>query len=158
MAKIDSNKVPEVSEYETVQERGVYSANGYTFSVEPVYFKEETEYFFDVPLSLHLQESKSEITDKDLVEYFIALFQANNKAKDQESLGWFARVKLWLVKHTRKGYYSDCPGAIGMVKWIEKKVKHKGKNIRFYDLERKFKLSKLEVVRLYRYMETLSGF
>lgn len=148
----------EISAYEIVQERGHYTANGFTFEILPVYFEEEFDYYSDNPLSMLLQKQQEDIDDKNLSQYIIALFQVKSKDDVLASLGLFGRMKLKLVKLFSKNYhyYSDNPSAVGFVKWIEKKVKYKGKKIRFYDLERKYGLTKLEIAKMYRYMEELS--
>ncbi len=159
MNKVGEEK-QEFSSYETVQERGKYIVNGYTFEIEPVYFGEEEEYFTDNHLSAFLQNEKEEIKDKDLAQYIIALFQIKSEEEAKRSLRGLLRVKLWLAKLFKKDYryYSKSPKALGFIKWMEKKVKYKGRNIRFYDLERKYKLTKVEIAKMYRYMEDLSGF
>ncbi len=153
-------KKDEITEYETVQERGQFTANGYTFDIEPVYFGEEPEYFAENPLSLHLQEKGENLSDKDLATFIIALFQIKSKEEVKAELGFIGRIKLWLAKLTKKDYrfYSDSPGAVGLIKWMERKVKYKGRHIRFYDLERKYKLTKIEIAEMYRYIEDMSGF
>ncbi len=159
MGKV-SEEVNNISPYETVQERGKYTANGYTFEIEPVYFGEEEEYFSDNHLSAFLQNSKEDIQDKDLAQYIIALFQIKGEEEAKKDLRVLGRVKLWLVKLFKKDYryYSENPKALGFIKWMERKVKYKGRHIRFYDLERKYKLTKIEIAKMYRYMEDLSGF
>lgn len=158
MEEIKKETGPEVSAYEVVQEKGHYTANGFTFEVQPVYFEEEYEYFSENPLSMLLQQQKEAVDDKDLAQYIVALFQVKSKEEVLNALGTFGRIKLRLVKLFKKDYhyYSDNPSAVGFIKWIEKKVKYKGKNIKFYDLERKYGLTKLEIARMYRYMEKLS--
>lgn len=158
MEEIKKEAELEVSAFEIVQERGQYTANGFTFEIKPVYFEEEAEYFSDNPLSMLLQQRKESVEDKDLAQYIVALFQVKSKEEVLAELGLFGKMKLKLVKLFRKNYhyYSDNPGAVGLIKWIEKKVKYKGKNIKFYDLERKYGLTKLEIAKMYRYMEELS--
>ena len=155
---MDKNIEP--TSYEVMQERGKFEANGYIFTIEPVYFGEEEEYWQDVQFLLHPE--KDDCTDRDLAKFGIMLFQMGgskgNNVKGQ--LGLFQRMILWLVKHTTKRYkyYSDNPSMVGAIKWIEKKVKYKGKHIRFYDLERKFGLSKSEIIKMFGYFEAMSGF
>ena len=160
----EKQSINEVGMYETIQERGSYYANGYKFEVEPIRFEEESSYFRDVPLSIYLQnpekEDREEITEQYLARLIASLFQSNSEEEVEASLGKYGRLKLWLVKLTSKRYkyYSDNPSVIGLIKWLERKVKYKHKHIRFYDLERKYKLTKREIAGLFLYMHNLSGF
>lgn len=146
---------------ETMLERGIFVANGYKFVVKPIYLGEESEYLSDVSYALypHTKDGQ-ELTDKDLSRYAIALFQLNPSDNENEQLGLFGKIKRWLVKAFSKDYrfYSYNPSILGLVKWIEKKVYYKGKRIKFYQLERKFGLSKSEIVKLFGYFQELSGF
>lgn len=138
-------------------ERGEFVANGYKFKVKPIYLGEESDYLDDVTYVLYpRRKDGEEITDKDLSIYAMGLFKADN----QQALGFFQKLKRWFVKtfiHNHE-YYSDNPNVVGLVKWIEKKVYYKNRPIHFYDLERKFGLSKAEIVKLLGYFQELSGF
>lgn len=141
-------------------ERGIFIANGYKFVVKPIYLGEETEYMLDVPYFIYPQpKDNEEITDKDLNRYAMMLFQKSKNPKNQK-IGLFERFKRWFAKTFKKNYeyYSDNPSVLGLVKWIERKVYYKGKNIKFYDLERKFGLTKSEIMELFGYFQDLSGF
>lgn len=145
---------------ETMLERGIFEANGYKFTVKPIFLGEETEYLSDVSYALYPRAKEGqEFTDKDLSRYAIALFK-NEKSEVEQDLGLFDRFKRWFAKTFKHNYeyYSDNPSVIGLVKWIERKVYYKGRNIKFYDLERKFGLNKSEIVKLFGYFQDLSGF
>lgn len=151
---------------DTILERGEIVLNGYKFTVKPVYFGEESEYLQDVPIPIYPQaKEKSEITDKDLSRFGIMLFIQDMENADgkklKKKLGLFQRIKRWWTKkfvHDYR-YYSDNPSILGLVKWIERKVYYKGHPIRFYDLERKFHLSKSEIVKLFGFFQdNVSGF
>ncbi len=45
-----------------------------------------------------------------------------------------------------------------MIKWLEKKVSYKGRKIKFYDLERKYGLNKLEIHQLMCKFMEISNF
>lgn len=146
----------------TMLERGIFEANGYKFTVKPVFLGEESEYIEDVGGAFYPRKKNGEeLTDKDMSHYAMALFQKTSGTNDrQEWLGLFGRFKRWFAKTFTKNYeyYSDNPSVLGLVKWIERKVYYKGKRIRFYDLERKFGLNKSEIVKLFVYFQDLSGF
>lgn len=150
------------SSLEVMSERGTFIANGYKFTVKPVYLGEESEYFDDVAYALYPKvKDEEEVKEKDLSHYAIMLFRKDNSVYEKtESLGLFGRFKRWFAKTFIKNYeyYSDNPGVLGLVKWIEKKVYYKGRPIRFYDLERKFGLTKSEIVELFKCFQDLSGF
>lgn len=147
---------------ETMLERGVFVANGYKFTVKPIYLGEETEYLSDVSYALYPRTKEGqEITDKDLSHYAMMLFRKENGINaEKERIGLFERFKRWFAKTFKHNYeyYSDNPSVLGLVKWIEKKVSYKGRSIKFYDLERKYGLTKSEIVKLFGYFQDLSGF
>ena len=158
-------KIPEPSKAEIMFERGHFTANGYTFTVEPVRLGEEEQYLSDVRFFLYPHDENGraveEPTEQELTRFAIALFMKKGaKKKAPSKPGLIPRVKLWLAKHIKKDYrlYADNPEIMGALKWIERKVKYKGKNIRFYDLERKYGLSKAEIINLFGYFEKMSGF
>ncbi len=147
---------------EIMLERGKFTANGYTFTVKPIYLGEEDEYKEDVKFALYPRTNeKKEYTDKELNQYAILLFSKNNGfSVSTAPTGLFGKLKLCLVKTFCKNYqyYSDNPAIVGVIKWIEKKVYYKNKRIKFYQLERKYGLSKAEIIKLFGYFEYLSGF
>lgn len=147
---------------ETMLERGTFEANGYKFTVKPIFLGEESEYLDDVAYALYPRAKEGEeITDKDLSHYAMMLFrEVPGKNDKHERIGLFERFKRWFAKTFIKNYeyYSDNPSVLGLVKWIERKVFYKGKRIRFYDLERKYGLTKSEIVKLFGYFQDLSGF
>lgn len=147
---------------ETMLERGIFEANGYKFTVKPIFLGEESEYLEDVAYALYPRAKEGEeLTDKDLSHYAMMLFRKSSDKNDKhERVGLFERFKRWLAKTFTKKYeyYSDNPSVLGLVKWIERKVYYKGKRVRFYDLERKYGLTKSEIVKLFGYFQDLSGF
>lgn len=147
---------------ETMLERGTFEANGYKFTVKPIFLGEEAEYLDDVAYALYPRAKEGEeITDKDLSHYAMMLFrEVNSKNNKHERVGLLERFKRWFAKTFIKNYeyYSDNPSVLGLVKWIERKVYYKNKRIKFYELERKFGLTKAEIVKLFGYFQDLSGF
>lgn len=156
---MEENKI---TDYETMTQRGTFVANGYKFTVKPVYLGEEMDYLADVsyPLYPRAKEDGEEPTDKELSVWAMMLFKQENKQDDRIKLGLFEKFKRWVAKTFVKNYqyYSDNSSVSGLVKWIEKKVSYKGKPIKFYDLERKYGLTKSEIVKLFKYFQDLSGF
>lgn len=151
---------------EVMTERYEFSANGYSFTVKPVFLGEEDAYFADVSYALYpVKKDGKEVTEKDLSHFAMALWRkhdANPKKDDSEpeKVGFLERVKIFIAKkftHTYE-YYSDVPSAAKIAKWVEKKVSYKGKPVKFYDLERKFQLSKSEIVNLLKTLQDASGF
>lgn len=147
---------------DTMLERGEIILNGYKFVVKPLYLKEEPYFFEDVPISIYPKPKEGqELTDKDLSHFAIALFSIDHdSSKEKPKQGFIERIKRWYIKHFVKDYryYSDNPSVLGLVKWIEQKVYYKGRLVRFYDLERKFNLSKSEIVKLFGFFQEISGF
>lgn len=147
---------------ETMLERGTFIANGYKFTVKPVFLGEESQYLEDVAYALYPRtKDGKDPTEKDLSHYAMMLFrEADRNDEESERIGLFERFKRWFAKTFIKNYeyYSDNPSVLGLVKWIERKVFYKGKHIKFYDLERKYGLTKSEIVKLFGYFQDLSGF
>ena len=145
---------------EQMFERGFFEVNGYTFEVSPIRLNEENQYNREVPVFLYPRDENGnrveDLEDKDLALHLRQIY-ANGENKTE---GLFAKIKLWLVKHTTKRYryYSDNLYVCGIAKWAEKKIKYNGKHISFSDLERKYKLTKSEIVKLLGYLEDLSFF
>lgn len=152
----------EIVNEDIMLERGKFVANGYTFMVSPIYLMEEDEYFADLKLSpvpISIEEGK-ELSDKELGQWAMALFstKVNNDGKPYKKPKLWQRFIVWLFYRNDYHYYAASKSVAPFVKWIEKKVKYKGKNIKFYDLERKFLLSKAEIERLFIYLHQISGF
>lgn len=148
-------------EREQVLERGEIILNNHKFVVEPIYLMEEQSYFDDVPFSPYPKKKDEEYSDKELSQFAIALFIAGSNDEDEKKKkNFIQRVFGKIRKKVKKDYtyYSDNPRILGLVKWIEKKVSYKGRKVRFYDLERKYKLNKSEIVRLFGFLQELSGF
>lgn len=146
-----------------MRERGYFTANGYTFKVQPVFLGEEEEYLEEVSFSPVPSPAEGDaIIDKDndkkMGHCVIALFSTafngvphKRKSKIQEFFSFIFRRRDYR-------YYKDYPIIQPLIKWIEQKVTYKGKKIRFYDLERKYELSKADIERLFIYFHELSGF
>lgn len=139
-------------------DRGIYIANGHKFIVKPVYLGEEDDYLNDVPYYIYPKKT-DDLDDEKLNQFAMMLF-SKKFGGTPEKRGKFENIKRWFVKTFNKkdGYYTNFPKALGLIKWIERKVYYKGKPIKFYDLERKFGLTKVEIVKLFGYFQDLSGF
>lgn len=157
----DNEKSVEFLNEDIMMERGKFTANGYTFTVRPVYLGEEDEYFSDMTISPvpKREEGADEPTDKELSRWAIALFSDKvNEAEKKVRRDVFKRVLGWLFHRNDYRYYQDRPAVMPLVKWLERKVTYKGHKVRFYQLERKFGLNKAEIERLIIYFHELSGF
>jgi hypothetical protein len=135
--------------------------NGYKFVVHPIFLGEEDEFREDVPYLLYpRRKDGQEPTEKDLGWFAIGLFKRNKSKDNGDKIGIVQRIKKWVAKHILKNseFYSDDPEIVGLVKWIERKVYYKGKRVRFYDLERKYKLNKSEITKLFGFLQEISGF
>lgn len=146
-----------------MMERGKFEANGYTFMVYPVRLKEENDFFSDLELSpIPKQIADGEtMTDEDLALYVITLFSESVNYADGEPHKKINKFRKFVVKYFYRNdyhYYEDRPKIMKFIHWIEQKVEHKGKRIKFYDLERKYGLSKAEIGRLFIYFYQLVGF
>lgn len=161
-----SNKNVSIVNENNMMERGIFTANGYTFAVKPVFLGEEDEYLFDMSISpIPIpKENGEEYTEKELGQWSIALFSKSvntSKKNDEEKigfLGFLSRLFQKLFKPKDYRYYSNYPAIQPVIKWLEKKVTYKNRKIRFYDLERKFGLNKTEIERLIIYFHEISGF
>lgn len=147
---------------EIMLERGKFVANGYTFTVRPVYLGEEDEYLSEMTVSPIPIEKEGEKIDQDddkkMSQWSIALFSESLNGVKKRKKGRFYNFLCWLFRRRDYHYYSDVPAIQPLIKWIERKVTCNGKKIRFYDLERKYGLSKAEIERLFIYFHELSGF
>lgn len=148
---------------ETMLERGKFTANGYTFDVRPVYLGEESDFLSQitvspVPISNETGAFNYEPTEKEKSQWIIALFSENLNGVKKKKRGRLYEFLMWLFKRRDYRYYKDYPAIQPLVKWVEKKVTYQGKKILFYDLERKYCLSKADIERLFIYLYQLSGF
>lgn len=166
---MDADNKNAILNEDTMMERGRFTANGYTFAVEPVYLGEERAYIADMTISPtpnYYNEDKTtkpiaELTDKELGSWAIALFTTdttNSMADTDDTKNLFSRLYERFSKPKDYRYYKDNPAVQPFIKWIERKVSYNGKPIKFYDLERKFGLNKAEIERLFIYFHELSGF
>lgn len=152
------NKV-EVQNEEVMMERGKFTANGYTFTVQPVYLGEENLYLAEMqvsPVPNYDDKPIDELTDKELGEWVIALF--SQTAAEQTKPNWFKRLFARLFHHNDYHYYNTNPVIQPLLKWIENKVSYNGQKVKFYELERKFGLNKVEIEQLFIYFHEISGF
>ncbi len=159
----DSDEIETLKSREKMLQRGKFTANGYVFTVKPLLLGEEDEYLEDVKVALYPRaegKKPEDFTDKELSQYAIWLFSQRNEVALPKKQGLLDKLKLRLVKTFCKNYqyYSDNPKAMGIIKWVEKKIYYKNKRIKFYDLERKYGLSKSEIIKMLGYFEELSGF
>lgn len=147
---------------DTMLERGKFIANGYTFIVKPVYLGEEDEYLSEMTVSpvpiIGDGEELDKENDKQMSQWSIALFSEALNGVKKKKRGRIYNFLCWLFRRRDYRYYSDTPAIQPLIKWIEKKVTCNGKRIRFYDLERKYGLSKADIERLFIYFHELSGF
>ena len=158
-------------------ERGKFLANGYMFEVKPIYLGEEDAYLDSlkrspVPKPITGEDGKErELNDKELAQ-FLRMFFSNSylseiEMRDKRKIERIfpngkpiTQAAIWRLKKTKRNYlfYCDNPNAMIIAMWLERKVSYRGRPIRFYDLERKFKMNKSEIERLICYLHELSGF
>lgn len=158
----EETKIQTLNE-ETMTERGRFTANGYTFTVEPVYLGEEKLYLSEMKVSpIPSADDKpiAELTDKELGSWAIAIFNSDmgNEEMQIKKPSWLSRLFNKIVHHNDYHYYNDSPQVQPLIKWIERKVTYNGNKIHFYDLERKFGLNKAEIEKLFVYFHEISNF
>lgn len=154
-------KIMENNDRDTMLERGEIILNGYKFTVRPIYLGEESDYMNDVSYVIYPHKKDGqEPTEKDMSRYAIALFRNNSDDSEKKKIRFIDRIKYWIAKHFTHNYeyYYDSPNILGLVKWIERKVYYKGRPVHFYNLERKFKLNKSEIIQLFGFFQEISGF
>lgn len=154
---------------ELMSERGKFVANGTTFFVKPIYFEEVEDYLLEVRLPIApdgKERVKEMLSDEEETgKWAMALFSSelNGKEKKEKSrreliIDRIKKIVCTLIYRNDYRYYRDFPKTMPIVKWVEKKVSCNGKRIRFYDLERKYNLSKADIERLFIYLHDISGF
>lgn len=161
MGTENSENNVEILHEDIMMERGKFTANGYTFTVKPVYLGEEDDYFSDMTISPvpNVGEGDDAPTDKELSRWAIALFSDKvNEAGGSTKKGLLNRLFDRFIHRNDYRYYSEKPSAMALVKWLERKVLYKGRKVKFYQLERKFGLNKAEIEKLIIYFHQLSGF
>jgi hypothetical protein len=148
-----------------ILERGKFIANGYTFTIKPIYLGEEDSYLGDlafspIPISGDNEENEpltEKEEDKKLNSHIITLFSGKLlEAMKKEK----PKLTLWqkiLKKFSKKYYYIDNQ-MYSVTKWLQKKVYYKNRPVTFYSLERKYNLSKADIERMIIYLHELSGF
>lgn len=146
-----------------MMERGKFEANGYTFTVYPVRLKEENDFFNDLhlnPVPKQIADG-GEMTDEELALHVIALFSESANQDDDNKIKKISKFRQFVIKWFYRNdyhYYEDRPKIMPFIRWIERKVEYNHKRVRFYDLERKYGLSKAEIGRLFVYFYQLMGF
>lgn len=162
MSEAKENSLKVINE-DLMMERGKFEANGYTFTVYPVRLGEENDFFNDLQLSpIPKQIADGEtMTDEELALYVITLFGESVNYSDGEKPKAISKFRKFIVRYIYRNnyrFYENRPKIMPFIRWIERKVECKGKRIRFYDLERKYGLSKAEIGRLFIYFYQLTGF
>lgn len=148
---------------EAMLERGKFIANGYTFIVKPVYLGEEDSYLSQltvspVPVKLEGETEIDKDNDKKMGDWIIALFSKQINDKTPKEHGKIYNFFMRLFHRRDYRYYSHVPTIQPLIMWLERKVTYKGRKVYFYDLERKYGLSKADIERLIIYFHELSGF
>lgn len=146
-----------------MMERGNFEANGYAFTVYPVRLKEENEFLSDLKVSPIPKKiiDGGTMTDEELALYVITLFSESANYDEGEQPKKISKFRQFIVKHFYHNdyrFYEDRPKIMPFLRWLEQKVEYEGKLVKFYDLERKYKLSKAEIGRLFIYFYQLVGF
>lgn len=147
-----------------ILERTLLEINGHTFKIKPITLGEEVDFQTDFKYSIMPETNGKEIEDDDIMQLMMGLF-ADKKRILEEMGSIHIRKKTWtqifkeLYYRNRKDkkYYQNVAG-YGMVKWLEKKVSCNGRKIKFYDLERKYGLTKLEIHQLMSKFMEISNF
>lgn len=160
-----------------MMERGKFCANGHVFEVKPIYLGEEDAYLESLTMSpvpkpiMDANGKETSLSEKE-VGQFLQFFFSNRRLAEMESQSKrsidrlfpngkpITSAAIWRLKKTKRNYlfYCDNPNAMIIAMWLERKVSYRGRPIRFYDLERKFKMNKSEIERLICYLHELSGF
>lgn len=148
---------------EAMLERGKFIANGYTFIVKPVFLGEEDDYLSQltvspVPVKLDGETEIDKDNDKKMGDWIIALFSKQINDKTPKEHGKIYNFFMRLFHRRDYRYYSHVPTIQPLIMWLERKVTYKGRKVYFYDLERKYGLSKADIERLIIYFHELSGF
>lgn len=157
-------KKTEIFNENTMMERGTFTANGHTFTVKPVYLGEESSYLSEMTVSPvpNVEDDKSinDLSNKELSSWAIALFSSSLNITDnpKKERGFFGKLFVKLFNRNNYHYYDNAPAVQPLIKWIEKKVTCDGHKVKFYELERKYGLSKAEIEKLFIYFHELSGF
>ena len=145
-------------------ERTLIKINGHTFKIKPITLGEEVDFQTDFKYSIMPDTNGNEVEDDDIMQLMMGLF-ADKKRILEEMGSIHLKKKTWLQifrelyykNRKNKKYYQNVAG-YGMVKWLEKKVSCDGKKIKFYDLERKYGLTKLEIHQLMSKFMEISNF
>ncbi len=146
-----------------MEERGYISLNGHTFKVIPVFLGEEEEYLTDLqitpaPPKSDDDDAESDYDEKQLNRFIMSLFSKSRAVGLGNRTPKKKLFELVMKKLGFKKYFYANSTAYTNVKWVQKKVQYNNKYVRFYDLERKFRLNKAEIERLFIEIHTLSGF
>jgi hypothetical protein len=148
-----------LSTYRVESKRGEFVANGIKFKVRPV-DGVETVRFLKV-----LSEARifAEVIGKGRFQTalsFSRLFTDLDENNKPRKRGFIEELKLKYYEKIHKNYkrYKRFPLGCEVAEWVEKLVEVDNKRVRFYDLEKKYLLSKEEIEKLIIYICELSGF
>lgn len=156
----------EILNEETMFERWNFKANGYTFVIEPVRLSEEKEFLakatvYPIPQIIDKETGQTKpiesLTDKELGDWAIAIFQSDTEGKSRDRnklLDFF--IKIFCRNNYR--YYYTSPDVQHILKWLESKMTINNHKVHFYDLERKYALTKAEITKLFIFFYEISGF
>lgn len=144
-----------------MDEKGRIMLNGFEFIITPIFIGEEEKFRNDVTFSaLPRKENKDEdFTDKELSDHMITIFanQAFEKKENKCKIITNKKAIKIIKKFSKKHYYAD-KYAKPLVYWLQQKIRYKDKLVKFYDLERKFKLSKSDIGKIIVTLYKISGF
>ncbi len=167
-ADVDMDGQQKAKNEEKMLERWTYTANGYTFTVMPVFLGEEQEFIDDImnasPVPAKIIEEGVMPTDRELSRWAITLFSdgVNRPLKEGRKKPLLERIKNFfyqkILRRKNYTYYENIPAGMPIAKWVERKVTYKGKNVLFYELERKYQLNKTEIEKLVIFLYQISGF
>lgn len=135
---------------------GHITFNGVKFDVEPIFLDEIAEFTNDgLPIPQVEQADGTPTSDRDLSLFLISVFAAKAPETDTEttaSKGLFGKATTQATATTENRF------AKSYKKWVEKKIKVNGESIQLSDLDRKYHLTKSDIVRLIRFLYEYSGF
>lgn len=153
---------------EKMLERWTYTANGYTFTVRPVFLGEEQEFIDNImnasPVPAKIIEEGVMPTDRELSRWAITLFSdgVNKPLREGGKKPLLEKFKNFfyqkILRRKNYTYYENLPAGMPVAKWVERKVEYKGEQVLFYDLERKYQLNKAEIEKLVIFLYQISGF
>ena len=148
---------------ELMNERYEFIANDYKFIIRPIFLGEEDLFMEEFKFYGMLAEKKTDDNQKKIL--MLQLFSKSIKKaiyNDNEvDLDPYVKLKIFKRFFGNKKIYSNIYKDMiiePLIKWIEKKITIKGKKIKFYELERKYGLNKLEIYDLLYMFIDISNF